>query len=1033
MPSFSSVPTIEISYAGVPLRIDTEALNEFIEISLPFEDWRLNTTYRKAEHLTAPFYWPEAPSVKPGQYYYPWGASRWSEARFIITQTEYDLLCATASTSTLVTSSSSSSGEDSSSSTSPLLSPHPFILRQGDQVVETDLYLLPPMPIGKIGGNPGVFLAVFVDERFYWQYRNGDVIEIDDSTTWQDLIDSLTGIDALDIDLSLGSDVEDVYGRPHRLTDLYSRYDNAALLLDAVLFNLGRRLIRNLDGTYTALRSSQSALIVADNRPVTRLAGGSFNDENLSSLFANNNINSLIPSSVCVIFPKVSGQYINAQKNHIPSPQTEGDVYTVEVTTTDLELPFTGIADTCKTIRTTAEAYYTDLNGDTIFNDLDVQALAFQLANDYYLDAIEGLDESYPGLLYWQPEGIHDIIWTWRGSDAGGVAPLDHDIKLTARSHQVMEGDDIREHARRLMIINQSRERLYTRVIRMPLNFGLENFLHHFVSVCELVDADFWAILLNGSEPYSWQKALPAQGGTWLLTDILGTENAYEVNHNDASAGDVVWLRNGACGEFLFSNSGNNRGSKCFQFVADVEIIDCELIVDKKFAKLTTDGNILITDDPMDCVLSCEAVGVVDCPFCVNGESPLSWSVDLDDLFPDCDDCVTPPPPVMLSPAEDWSCNANGLWSHPIGGTPPGPPPGPNINPLGYPVVPDDGTSTYRWVQNPGQLPTIYARCSPSGGGGGGGSGGGGAGFGGVHDLVLSGTCQWFIEEDGLTLEINIDSTGLTLTISNGVCTYVYFAPCPISCCDPIDVNFAAGGNCDHPDTLTLTPTCPPTSSSSAGSSSQESSSSSSEISSSSGSDGSLSPGSHSSSASISLSNSISPGSSSNSISNSISASNSLSQPGDSSSLSNSISPSDSISPGSSSNSISSSISWSDSVGSASTAGCCPDGRPAIWTGVISGFTMTFGCPMCTSLNSGVTLSASGDCIWSFFLGPWALDLSWDGGVFTLTIISACGSYVYGVNSPGCCGAIVLTKLSGSGCGTAPATISLTSSGGTCV
>jgi hypothetical protein len=67
-----------------------------------------------------------------------------------------------------------------------------------------------------------------------------------------------------------------------------------------------------------------------------------------------------------------------------------------------------------------------------------------------------------------------------------------------------------------------------------------------------------------------------------------------------------------------------------------------------------------------------------------------------------------------LGPPNAWGCDGQGYWSYPAGPLPPGPPPGPGVNPAGYPQAWDGGQGAWRWINNRGQLPIQFARCSSS-------------------------------------------------------------------------------------------------------------------------------------------------------------------------------------------------------------------------------------------------------------------------------------------------------------------------------
>ena len=95
----------------------------------------------------------------------------------------------------------------------------------------------------------------------------------------------------------------------------------------------------------------------------------------------------------------------------------------VEVPLSAVGSPWSGFAGFpgTKTIHDTAKAFYATeaVISSPPMNEAALAALALRIAQDYYATQwLAGLDEVYPNTLAWQPEGIHDILWTYRSNRA---------------------------------------------------------------------------------------------------------------------------------------------------------------------------------------------------------------------------------------------------------------------------------------------------------------------------------------------------------------------------------------------------------------------------------------------------------------------------------------------------------------------------------------------------------------------------------------------------------------------------------------
>ncbi len=377
--------------------------------------------------------------LRLGEWYYPNGASRWSVFRYLATSTMAKQMLAATNNCTIA---------------------EQFIMQQvpvtpnqqDDYLLETLMFMLPPRCINELGGVPvdGLYLITLVDERYYW----GDspaTLQVNTSTTWTSLLSQLFTI--LDAPVSMPT-IPSVYGQPQPDSQLWTNAESAAALVDTVCHNIGRVAVRNLDGTYSLLTPWESKTRADSNRSgiITRTAGGNI-FQSVTDLPAGNltgSKNAVAPTSIVVSFPKyiVGNNPGNDPIPHFYNPRYNtsgmrpsswfeegfGDTYQIIVPiasgaplqsgfSTSTESGLTGLTgqsqqyihDTLKALYTTESLASGALNNPN--NVATLQALALQIAQDRYAElVIAALDETYPGTVVLDPEGLHDIIWTYSES-----------------------------------------------------------------------------------------------------------------------------------------------------------------------------------------------------------------------------------------------------------------------------------------------------------------------------------------------------------------------------------------------------------------------------------------------------------------------------------------------------------------------------------------------------------------------------------------------------------------------------------------
>lgn len=473
-----------------PIRKQQPEVNLVDEINriIPFhnlDDFRLPTPYagRNLGAIAIDSHAGQGRStpyeVKIGEWYYPAGATRWSVFRGLATSSQVKAMLAATYQPINPTPAQWPEGtlppRAYAGSIPALLSMtcQPLTPISGlGYTVNSFMYMLPPRPLGETLGAEGLFLITLIDERYYFQYVPATTIDCFPTGStytgtwvdWQFIIDRLAF--TLGISLTFSPSVLEApplgYTGPEIDSPLWSNAENAATLLDAVAYNLGCKVVRNLNGTYTLQRPLDAAAVNATNRDILltgtqRIAGGNIFDSSaaLNTGARTIAVNEVLPNSVNVTFPLYV--FTNTPVPHFQNARTippqqpsawyeesYGSVYTLNVPIQEGVVVETGIVGTVSktgtidaddplnpetgiqvapyvhTIHDTAKALIPNDGSLDVANLLNTGdqpgliALATQIAADYYAwQAGTALDEVYQGTVAWQPAGGHDVIWTY--------------------------------------------------------------------------------------------------------------------------------------------------------------------------------------------------------------------------------------------------------------------------------------------------------------------------------------------------------------------------------------------------------------------------------------------------------------------------------------------------------------------------------------------------------------------------------------------------------------------------------------------
>lgn len=363
-----------LTYAGVNLLVPTPDIQEWIDTNIDMRDlYQTAIGYWAGQQPTQHLRW-EIPThpITLNSLYWPMTGFGWGWGDFLVDGVRLTAI-------RLATSTWGS---------------FPLVMSDGTNTISTNLYMLPARPLTQISGKNGLYLLTLVDQRYFWHVRNISTIAITEgTTTWTTVLGSLGfSPDSFSYDTPPVAYLKpsNFFNIPHLSVAEVSQRVSAAL---------GMRVLRNLSGAVemrgatTSLSRFTSNVTTFDSQ---RIAGGSFQDPNL-----------LVPSLVNVSFPLLTGGTVS---------KTASVTYGVSLTS--LALPqFSGVTGydpmmsngLLKLLRSTTIA-----NGASPTNDVELQALATQMATDWYLHALGTQDASYAGLIPWTMEGVSGAIqWNY--------------------------------------------------------------------------------------------------------------------------------------------------------------------------------------------------------------------------------------------------------------------------------------------------------------------------------------------------------------------------------------------------------------------------------------------------------------------------------------------------------------------------------------------------------------------------------------------------------------------------------------------
>jgi len=404
-----------ITFAGVPCVLEDEAgtIGSWIEQNLSLEDLRIfgdptvsqqqqnSSTYGGLPQIN----WGASLRPKLNTLYWPSCASRWACGLFLATTSAKNKMLEAV-------------GEQSE--------PHPLVIGEEDTIdalqegsiapsISPPMFMLPPRPLvcreiiealGSAEAREGLWLIPLVDRRYYWQFK--DTGDFTPAATWEQQFADLATI--LGITLNVDP-IPSEYLCPCQPC-LTRKYDNAAMMLDALAYSVGMRIVfgwKTAEGEVTtenpsstifsavAFSSTSQAELDANK---TRLSVGDVSFRSLGiagDRFEDQLPGSPLPESVLVTFRRREFGSVIANR-----------FYVHDVTADELDYSH-WTPDTKKVFRDAAFADY-DEGGDDPDNKAALDALATQIATDYYAAQSKWHDRTWASIQWCRETGWTDYV-----------------------------------------------------------------------------------------------------------------------------------------------------------------------------------------------------------------------------------------------------------------------------------------------------------------------------------------------------------------------------------------------------------------------------------------------------------------------------------------------------------------------------------------------------------------------------------------------------------------------------------------------
>jgi hypothetical protein len=405
-----------VTYGGITLEVASVEVQDWITANITLRDiLEFSRRYWPGSRCPRLTYDPPPPErpIRLGSLYWPKGASRFAVAHFLATDDQVTALRATCYTP-----------EGSAPQRFSMIA----LDANGNLIGRVDpyLYMLPPHPIQSQylpNQQPGQWLLTLVDQRFFWRQLSTGVIEVTEGVTlWSDVYNDLATAIGAPI-------VTDMQASPYLKPSVFisSKYSEVTQIMDAVAYNCGQRIVRDLAGNVHGYGTNSSSVIYSANIAAVENVQAGFE-------YYKPDTEGVQASRVAVFFPRpdtlfgtmgafptatpvaseVAGGYLSVQTLAAGGGILSGDGFT-------------------KFYHDTALSNY---SGDALNNQGELDGLAIQVATDYATYAVPRADLVIAGIFPWVPEGFSDSVeWIWGGDNSSQCCtrvifqPLDDQVQ----------------------------------------------------------------------------------------------------------------------------------------------------------------------------------------------------------------------------------------------------------------------------------------------------------------------------------------------------------------------------------------------------------------------------------------------------------------------------------------------------------------------------------------------------------------------------------------------------------------------------
>ncbi len=302
-----------IRYAGIPLCLDTAELISWVDQKVPIRNHLVDSS--RFYPSGSPWTWIETlnmPHPQPGSLYWPSTASRWAVGYFVAHKSQVEQIV--EKVFGRLTGVGEVNGADLELGFDDGIEPFIDFPTDETNLIKTEMFMLPPTPWAFTDGPDDLFLLTLVDQRYYWRWEDirpfwkilttcGPALK---TVKWADLIvniDQILGITLTDDDNPISDEYLEADPWTLFTGPRESKPRTLPEILDMIVWNIGRTIVVDFDGTVSMLDNDSSDeiyndLLVSMNTGTrTRAAGWEITEIFPTSLA------SIIPEKILFSFP----------------------------------------------------------------------------------------------------------------------------------------------------------------------------------------------------------------------------------------------------------------------------------------------------------------------------------------------------------------------------------------------------------------------------------------------------------------------------------------------------------------------------------------------------------------------------------------------------------------------------------------------------------------------------------------------------------------------------------------------------------